>query len=215
MRVRSWMTSEVVTVTPETSVSRADKLMKNHSIGCLPVVDSQMNVVGIVSDSDIKAALPSAATSLDVHEVQYLLSELKVKEIMTIKPVCIGPDDSVESVAMLMEENDFGSMPVTDDDKIVGIITDNDIFKMFISITGARRGGLQLAFELTDPNLRVRDIFEELVKYGARLISVLSHYENDDTVRKFFVRIRPMDSQAKQDELLEVLKKQYSLQYWI
>ncbi len=215
MRIRNWMTSDVITVTPETSVSRADKLMKNHDIKSLPVVDNQMNVVGLVSYSDIQAASPSAATSLDMHEVQYLLAELKVKEIMTIKPRCIKPDDSVENVAILMEENGFGSLPVTDDDKIVGIITEHDIFKVLIDITGARHAGTKLAFACNDGDIRATDIFSVINKHGARLISALSHYEDDTGIRKYFIRIHTMESQEKLDALLDILKQEYKLVYWI
>ncbi len=215
MRIRTWMTSDVITVTPETSVSRADKLMKTHDIKSLPVVDNQMNVVGLVSYSDIKAASPSAATSLDMHEVQYLLAELKVKDIMTIKPRCIKPDDSVENVAILMEENGFGSLPVIDDDKIVGIITDHDVFKVLISITGARHAGTKFAFAFDDDSIRGTDIFNVLNEHGARLISVLSHYEDVASTRKYFIRIHAMESQEKLEALVEVLKQQCKLLYWM
>ncbi len=214
MLIRNWMTSEVITVTPGTSVSRASSLMQKHSIRRLPVVDTEMNVVGIVSDRDIKAASPSKATSLDVHELQYLLSELKIKDIMTNKPTCVSPNDSVEHVAMLMEDNSYGGLPVTEDDKLVGIITDYDIFKMLLTITGARRGGIQLAFRRKE-NESMRPIFDTLSANGAKLLSVLSHYEDDGTTRTFFVRVHPMQSQAQQDDLIEILKQKYDLLYWI
>ena len=133
------MTTNVMTVTPEPSMLKASKLMKEHDIRRLPVVDSQMNVVGIVSDRDIKEASPSKATTLDMHELYYLLSELKIKDVMTINPICVKPDDTVETVAMLMEDKGFGGLPVVEDDKLVGIITDHDVFKVLISITGARQ----------------------------------------------------------------------------
>ncbi len=215
MLIRNWMTSEVITITPDTSVSRAAKLMKDNSIRRLPVVDSDMNVVGIVSDSDIKAASPSQATSLDMHELQYLLSELKVKEIMTIKPTCVKPDDSVEHVAMIMEEHGFGGLPVTENDKLVGIITDYDIFKVLLTITGARQGGVQLAFILDNAQGQIKAIFETLGVSGARILSVLTHFADDGATRHVFIRIKPMDSQENRDTLIEVLKQKHKLAYWI
>ncbi len=215
MLIRNWMTSEVISITPETSVSRAATLMKNHQIRRLPVIDNQMNVVGIVSDRDIKAASPSKATSLDMHELQYLLSELKVKEIMTIKPVCVSPNDSVEHVAMLMEEHGFGGLPVTENDKLAGIITDFDIFKVLLTITGARQGGIQLAFTLDSARGQMRAIFDTIAASGARVLSVLSHYADDNTTRHVFMRIKPIESQEKRDELIEVLKQKHKLDYWI
>ena len=82
MLIREWMTKDVITVTPDTSMLKASKLMKDHNIRRLPVLDGK-HVVGIVSDRDIRAASPSKATTLDMHELYYLLSEVKVKDIMT------------------------------------------------------------------------------------------------------------------------------------
>ncbi len=213
MLISSWMTRDVITVTPETSVNKANKLMQDHDIRRLPVLDTQRNVVGIVSDRDVKAALPSKATTLEVHELQYLLSELKVKEIMTVKPVCVSPGDTVEKVAMLMEEKGFGGLPVTEDDKLVGIITDHDIFKVLINITGARQGGTVLAFEVPDERGNMRDMFDTLRSHEASIISILSHNEDIGDRRRVFVRIRPMSSEDKLSALIVALKDQHGFLY--
>ncbi len=215
MLINAWMTKDVITVTPETSVSKANKLMQDHDIRRLPVIDTQRNVVGIVSDRDVKAALPSKATTLEVHELQYLLSELKVKEIMTIKPVCITPDDTVASVAMLMEQQSFGGLPVTEDDKLVGIITDHDIFKVFIDITGARQGGTVLAFELGGERGSMRSLFDTLRTHEASIISVLSHNESAEGTRQVYVRIRPFATNDKLDELIVELKARHGFLYFV
>ena len=214
MLIRHWMTKDVITVTPETSMLKASKLMKEHDIRRLPVVDTQMNVVGIVSDRDIKDASPSKATTLDMHELYYLLSELKIKDIMTPNPVTIGPTDTVESVAMLMEEKGFGGLPVVQDDKLVGIITDHDLFKVLISITGARQGGVQLAFNLPDQPGSMRPVLDALRTNQASIISILS--SNDDKeegTRHVFIRIRPMGEEAE-NALIDVLTKDFNLLYW-
>lgn len=214
MLIRHWMTKDVITVTPETSMLKASKLMKEHDIRRLPVVDTQMNVVGIVSDRDIKDASPSKATTLDMHELYYLLSELKIKAIMTHNPVTVAPTDTVESVAMLMEEKGFGGLPVVEDDKLVGIITDHDLFKVLISITGARQGGMQLAFNLPDQPGSMRPIFDVLRTHQASIISILS--ANDDKeagTRHVFIRIRPL-GEAAEAALVELLKKDFNLLYW-
>ena len=214
MLIRHWMTKDVITVTPETSMLKASKLMKEHDIRRLPVVDTQLNVVGILSDRDIKDASPSKATTLDMHELYYLLSELKVKDIMTPNPVTIAPNDTVESVAMLMEEKGFGGLPVVEDDKLCGIITDHDVFKVLISISGARQGGVQLAFNLPDRPGSMRSILDALRDNHASIISILS--SNDDKeegTRHVFIRIRPMGEESEA-ALVEILKKNYGLLYW-
>ena len=214
MLIRLWMTTNVITVAPGTSMLKASKLMKEHDIRRLPVVDSQMNVVGIVSDRDIKEASPSKATTLDMHELYYLLSELKIKDVMTLNPICVGPDDTVETVAMLMENKGFGGLPVVEDDKLVGIITDHDIFKVLISITGARQGGVQLAFNLPDKPGSMRNIFDALRSKNASIISILSHNDDNDPMRHVFVRIRPMSTREEEQDLVDMLKRDYGLLYW-
>lgn len=215
MLIRNWMTKEVITVRPETSMLKASKLMKEHDIRRLPVVDTENHVVGIVSDRDIKDASPSKATTLDMHELYYLLSELKIKSIMTPNPVTVSPTDTVETVAMLMEERGFGGVPVVDNDgKLVGIISDHDIFKVLISITGVRQGGVQLAFDLPDQPGSMRAIFDALRANHASIISILS--SNDATelgTRHVFIRLRPME-QSAEDALIHLLKEEFNLLYW-
>ena len=102
MLIRDWMTTDVITATPETSMLKVSKMMKEYDIRRVPVVDAQNKVVGIVSDRDVKDASPSKATTLDMHELYYLLSEIKVRDIMTPDPVTVEVRDTVERVALLM-----------------------------------------------------------------------------------------------------------------
>jgi acetoin utilization protein AcuB len=215
MLIRDWMTSDVITVTAETSMLKAGKLMKEHDIRRLPVIDDVRRVIGIVSDRDVKAASPSKATTLEMHEIYYLLSELKIKDIMTPNPVTVGALDTVEKVALLMLEKSFGGLPVVDaDKKLIGIITDYDIFKVLVSITGVRAGGMQLAFRLPDKPGTMRPIFDVLREHHASIISVLSSNSGGgDDERNVYVRIRPME-RSREDRLVEILKKRFNLVYW-
>ena len=215
MLIRDLMTSDVITVTAETSMLKAGKLMKEHDIRRLPVLADDGRVIGIVSDRDVKAASPSKATTLDMHEMYYLLSEIKIKDIMTPNPVTVGALDTVEKVALLMLEKGFGGLPVVDaDEKLIGIITDHDIFSVLVSITGVRAGGVQLAFRLPDKPGTMRPIFEALREYQASIISVLSANEGGEGERDVYVRIRPMDT-AQEDKLIGVLKQRFNLVYWV
>jgi len=216
MLIRDWMTSDVVAVSAETSMLKAGKLMKEHDIGRLPVIDDDRHVIGIVSDRDVKAASPSKATTLDMHEMYYLLSELKIKDIMTPNPVTVEALDTVEKVALLMLEKGFGGLPVVDaDKKLIGIITDHDIFKVLVSITGVRAGGVQLAFRLPDRPGTMRPIFAALGEHQASIISVLSLNDEDKPdERDVYMRIRHME-EPQEDALIEVLKKRFSLVYWV
>lgn len=215
MLVKEWMTKNVLTITADTSMMKASRLMKEKNVRRLPVIDEDNRVVGIVSDRDIKDASPSKATTLDMHELYYLLSELKVKDIMTKTPVCAKETDSVEGVALLMQEKRFGGMPVVDaDNRIQGIITDSDIFKVLVSITGIRIGGIQVAFELDNKPGQIRGILEILRKHGVGVVSILTAQETVDAPKRI-VYVR-MKRTAKDQEVavLSELEKNHTVLYY-
>ena len=216
MLIRDWMTTDVITATPETSMLKVSKMMKEYDIRRVPVVDAQNKVVGIVSDRDVKDASPSKATTLDMHELYYLLSEIKVRDIMTPDPVTVEVRDTVERVALLMEERAIGGLPVVDDEgSLVGIITDHDIFKVLVQITGVRHGGVQVALAVEDLPGVMRPIFDLLREYDASLISMLSSdSKRGGNWREVFLRIRPME-RAEENRLVDALRERFDLLYWV
>lgn len=216
MLVQEWMTKDVLTISPDTSMMKASRLMKDSKVRRLPVVDDARHVLGIVSDRDIKDASPSKATTLDMHELYYLLSELKVKDIMTKNPVCARETDSMEAMALVMAEKRFGGMPVINKDNvIVGIITESDIFKVLATITGVRIGGIQLAFELPTQSGTLRPILDCLRDHGAGVVSVLTSQESSDSsLRRVYIRLRPLDAAAERKVVDEIQGRFPSLLYW-
>lgn len=216
MLIREWMTRDVVTVQPDTSMMKASKIMRERKFGRLPVVDESGRLVGIVSDRDLKEASPSKATSLDMHELYYLLSEIKIKDIMTKNPVSVKPGETVEKAAILMMNHNFGGMPVVDDeDKVVGIITNSDVFKVLVHITGATEGGVQLAFNLPNVPGTLKCVFDDLKDYGARVLSVLTSYDTaEEGYRKVFIRIQEVDKSVL-SSLVDLFAKKYNLVYWV
>ncbi len=216
MLVREWMITNVITVTKETSMIKASKLLKDHNIRRLPVIDNNRKVIGIVSDRDIKDASPSKATTLDIHELHYLLSEIKVKDIMTDAPVAIYPTDTVEKAALLMEEKGFGSLPVVDEEgTLEGIITDHDIFKIYAEVTGSRYGGIQLAFKMDDvPGVTI-PLLDLLHSSGANLVTMLSaEIPTDLGKRRVYVHLRPME-RSEENKLIEAIQEKFNLLYWV
>ncbi len=213
MLIRDWMTSNVITVPANVSMMKASRLMKEHNVHRLPVLDDKGVLMGIISDRDIKEASPSKATTLDMHELYYLLSEIQVKDIMTKHPISVRWDDSVEQAALIMVEKHIGGLPVVDEDnKLVGIITDSDIFKVFINITGAASGGLQLAFQLGQEHGTLKSVLDALREHGARVVSVLTSNEDDNT-RRVYIRMRNLDMVA-QKALISDMQKRFNLLYW-
>ncbi|MBO4296366.1 MAG: CBS domain-containing protein, partial [Desulfovibrio sp.] len=145
MLISNWMTKDPISVLPSTPLSKCQKLMKLRGIHRLPVVDDDNKVVGIVSDRDVKSNLPSKATTLSVHELQYLLAEVQTKEFMTPSPVTVRETETVSKAALLMLDGKFGGLPVVDDEgHLTGIITDQDVFKVFATLAGARVPGIEL-----------------------------------------------------------------------
>lgn len=207
MAVKHWMTNDVITVKADTSLLKCRNLMKEKNIRRVPVVDDDNHVIGIISDRDVKSASPSKATALEVHEMQYLLAEIKACDIMTPSPVTVKPDATVENAAVLMVDRKIGGLPVVGDDgKLCGIITDQDIFKVLIDITGARLGGLYVALEVDDKPGAMRPVFDTLREQGARISSVLSRNPEGGGKRQVFIRTMPMSSPAQEAATVDALR---------
>ncbi len=130
-QVRDWMTPNPITIDPKTTLPEAHKLMKECHIRRLPVVD-RGKVVGILTLGDVREASPSDASSLSIFELNYLLSKLTVENIMTRDPITIAPTGTIREAAQLMLEHKIGGVPVVDGEKLVGIITESDIFRVLV-----------------------------------------------------------------------------------
>ena len=129
--VGNWMTRNVVTITPRTTLPEASKLMHAKHFRRLPVVDNG-KLVGIVTLGDIREASPSDATSLSIYEMNYLLARLTADQIMTRDPITVKPTSAIYEAAKLMLTYKIGGLPVVDDGRVVGIITETDIFRVLV-----------------------------------------------------------------------------------
>lgn len=136
MKVADIYTRNPVVVDPETSAPQARKLMEEHKIRRLPVVDNG-KLVGIVTLSDLLKAAPSPATSLSIWELNYLLDRVKVKEIMTRDVVTTTPETDLKAVASVMAERKIGGLPVVENGQVVGIITESDVFRALVRLLDA------------------------------------------------------------------------------
>jgi acetoin utilization protein AcuB len=146
MRIKDVMTKNPFTVDSETLVLDAQKIMQENNIRRLPVVDKG-KLVGIVTQHDLLRAAPSPATSLSIYELNYLLSKMKVKELMTKNPVTVSPDTPFEEALRLGQEKKIGSFPVMDKEKLVGITTESDIVRVLSRILGLREEGSKITIE--------------------------------------------------------------------
>ena len=216
MLIKDWMTKDVITVSPDTSMMAVSKLLKNHDIRRVPVVDKDGRLIGIVTDRDIKEASPSKASCLDIHELYYLLSEIKVADIMTHNPYTINIDETVEKAAAAMLDKKIGGLPVVDDDhKVVGIITDTDIFKLLVNITVVYQDGVQMGFKLADTPGALKHLLNDLAQEGARILSILSSYDQPEPgFRHVYIRIHNLDDDVA-SRLKTILATKYNLLFWV
>ncbi len=146
MRIRDMMTKNPITVDSETLVIDAQKIMKENNIRRLPVVDKG-KLLGIITKHDLLEASPSPATSLSVHELNYLLSKMKVKEIMKKNPVILAPDTPFEEALKIGQDKRIGSFPVVENGKLVGIATESDIVRFLTRALGIKEEGSRITIE--------------------------------------------------------------------
>jgi acetoin utilization protein AcuB len=149
MSVRDFMTKNVITVHSEMPIFDAIDLMKKHDIHRLPVVDND-RLVGLITEGTIAEAMPSKATSLSVYEMNYLLNKTTVADIMLKRVKTIKPDALLEDGISVMRKENIGVLPVLEGERLIGIITNNDIFDAFLKITGYYDGGTRVSLEIID-----------------------------------------------------------------
>jgi acetoin utilization protein AcuB len=216
MLIKDWMAKDPVTITEDTSMIKAIHIMKERRFRRIPVV-AQGKLVGMVTDRDLKEASPSKATTLDVHELYYLLAELQVQEIMSRNPVSVSQDETVEHAAQIMLEHTISGLPVVDaSGTVVGIITQSDVFRAFMHITGILQGGVQFALRLEDKPGLIKEVVDVLRARGARLVSLLSSYATAKKgFRDVYLRVKnlsPEEAAAAQAELAGRFEVLYVIQ---
>ena len=186
MLVRDWMTTHVHTATPDSSVSDVMYQMRERKITHVPVVQDEA-LVGIISDRDIKQYIPSKGTSLDVYELNYLLAKSKARDVMKKPVVTAAPETPVEEAAMLLHDRKIGCLPVVDNGKLVGIISDQDLYRVLIEISGVRSGGHRVSLLIEDRAGSIKDVADVLRKHGFRLQSIMSSSEKAPAGYRYIV----------------------------
>jgi acetoin utilization protein AcuB len=171
MKVRDVMTWNVATVSSDTAMMEARKIMDAHGIRRLPVVDKG-KLVGMVSKERIINTAPSPATSLSVWEINYLLAKMTVKEVMTKNPVTVDPEMSVEAAIALAQKSGVGALPVVENGKLVGIATTNDFFyKILNPVLGIAKPGTRIVVSKGGDITSMLDILDSAKKAGAKIVS--------------------------------------------
>jgi len=178
MLIKDWMATTMLTVDANTSVMRATRIMKENNIRRLPVL-SHGKLVGVITDRDLKEASPSSTSDIDIHEMYYLLSEMKVSDVMTSNPVCMREDDTLEKAALVMlKEKISGIMVLDQEGALVGLLSETDVLHGFIHATGIQDGAYQFVIEMPDEPGSVTRLIDILRKKQARVHSILTGFDD-------------------------------------
>ncbi len=202
MFVRDYMSINPISVEPNDSIGDALELLKDHSIRRLPVV-SKKRLVGLVTETDLLKASPSPATSLSIHEINYLYPKIKIRDIMTKDVVTISPDAAIEEAAVMMREKKFGTLVVEEKGNLVGLITESDLFKAFIDVFGFDRPGERIIVAFYDDKVgELGKLATFIGSLGIFIISLVITYDADNNAY-ILMRLKTDDREAVVKELKE------------
>ena len=202
MTVASVMTRNPFTALAGDSVNDAQALMRREKVHRLPVVTSAGKLIGIVSEKDLLYASPSPATTLNIYEMNSLLAKLKVESVMTKKVLTVTSSATVEDAARTLVDNNIGGLPVVDDGKLVGIVTESDLFRLLIDLFGTRRKGVRATLRVPERPGELADTARAITDAGGNVISIGTFSGNDLTNA---VMILKVDGIGK-DELIRLLE---------
>jgi acetoin utilization protein AcuB len=180
MLVGRWMTRDPKTISPDVSVAEATERMQRERVRRYPVVDDNHKLIGLVSLDDLLRASPSPATSLNIWEISYLLSQVKVRDVMTKEVITVTEDTPLEQAAKIMLEKKIGGLPVVSADQLVGIITESDIFRIFVELLGALEPGIRLTVLAPYFKGSLAQISNAITLRGG-LITAFNVFRGDDT----------------------------------
>ncbi len=203
MLVKKWMSPNPHRVQASDSISHAIHVMKDNHIRHLPVMDGD-RLVGIVTDRDLKEFSPSRATTLDVYEMHYLLSQARVAEAMRADPLRLGPDDPIEKAALLMHDNRIGCLPVVGEGgEVLGILTQEDVFEALVRVTGCRSDTVRFQLTVPDAPGSIKNVADVVRGHGLKLTSILTTYQDVPEGRRELVLRVAGDSLDLERELRE------------
>ncbi|OGO05408.1 MAG: hypothetical protein A2Y73_06300 [Chloroflexi bacterium RBG_13_56_8] len=199
MLVRERMSPHPITITPDTNLHDALRIMQENKVRRLPVLDEKHKLVGIVLEKDLLYASPSPATSLSVWELNYLVSRITVGELMSRDVITVEEDCPLEEAARIMVDNDIAGLPVMRGDELVGMITESDLFKVFLELLGARDQGLRVTIKVHEEKGVLAHLTRALADCGANIVTLGTFWGNDLTSREIVFKVQGIGRQEMRD----------------
>jgi acetoin utilization protein AcuB len=189
MLVRERMTRNPIFIRPDTPVTEAQALMKREKIHHLPVLDKDEKLVGIVTEKDLLYASPSVATTLSVFEMTSLLAKLKVEKVMSRDVIAIAEDMPLEEAARIMADRGIGGLPIVRGKAMVGIITESDLFRIFIELFGARQKGIRVTVTMPNEKGELAKLTGAICGAGGNIIALGTYLGEDPSTGRCTVKV--------------------------
>jgi len=206
MQVGERMSRPVISITPDMPVYDALDLFKRERIRRAPVVKGG-KLVGIISDKDLFNSSPSPASSLSVWEMNYLLSKLPVSEIMTKKVLTVTDDTPIEEAARILADNKIGGLPVMRNGRVVGIITETDLFKIFLELMGAREKGVRVTALIYEKPGQLAKITKAVSSAGGNFVAFGQFSGEDPSNRLVTFKVRGLKKDAVKKAISDIAKE--------
>jgi acetoin utilization protein AcuB len=207
MFVGERMSHPAITISADTRMQEALKIMREEKVRRLPVVDRRGKLTGILSESDLLHASPSDASSLSVWEMNYLLSKITVDEIMTRKVITVNTDTPLEEAARIMVDNKIGGLPVVRDSEVVGIITETDLFKIFLELLGARESGIRLAVLVSHVPGTVARLTEAIYEAGGNIVALGQFLGESSENREITMKVRNVTAEQLEEAVKDHVER--------
>jgi len=201
MFVGERMSRPVISVSPDTPINDALAMLKKEHIRRAPVINKG-KLVGIVTETDLLNASPSDVTTLSVWEMHYLISKVTVKKVMTKKVTTVTVDTPIEEAARIMSDNKIGGMPVLNNGRVVGMITETDLFKVFLELMGARQKAVRVTATIEQKRGSLAQLTKAIAHHGGNLISFGIFSGPDTTTGVVTFKVEGI----KKDDIRKVLK---------
>ncbi len=201
MFVKLWMREEVITVPPDSTIAEAEKLMVQHKIRRLPVIGTEGHLFGILSKEDIQNALPSIIDANFDESARALANQAKVEAFMTKSPITAEPMEPLEKVAAIMRKNKVGGIPIVAEEKLVGIITESDIFQAFIEILGGNEEGVRIELSIGSEARSIYRTVDIFKKHDMHLLTLTVCNDFSSKNRLLTLRFRGEDVDPLIDDL--------------